>query len=827
MTQAASSVLFQLDQARNIVLTSPSVYPQVVPGVIGVVGGNATLELRRWGADFLAETFASPVLPAEEKQKLSLAALDTLRAYLNRKEERGEEEDGQVIKSTVQCAASVYPLVFRHTVAEKGGDAESWAKMATIKSAILRRMDSASAGVRICCVKFVARVVQVQTPGLISDPRRPEQNEISLALVPRDHPVIPPSNLEAEASGLLDRLLGVLQDNLTDALVVTATLNSLATLVHRRASVSNKVLTTILNFNPLALAGTGRMDGKDRVAIRSMARTTISFLLNVLKRNPQHPFAGRLQQRTEQLRHHLTEVFVEGREGKRKEPDEPTDGLDDSKRHRIDTEAAHGATPVQQHPYQQQTPQQQQQSQLSLQQSYPPLPPGPVTVAQLFTLSQDPNAAGFHVASIPQQIVSQLVPPLLQSIDPQRFEGAINAVRSRFLNLASSQQPPSALDAAHAANGQMSSAVGGDDDEDDYDPSSPAAFPGSQEAQFLNQLDQMAPEGEDEALAIGPFVLPPPPPLSEEERREYEVVAQERIFSQLAKLDGVKSNRSSATGNLVPGLVRVLSVGGQDREGWVGLITRLATRATFGLGDDEEEGEADGDENGMVKSEEDGTGQRDEEDDEGSLKAVTGKEGKELKRRNQSPSPFHLADRIRAALRDYVTSGFRQRIDVGIAWLNEEWYADRLALSHRQSKHNSTSTNDENTTTTTRSSPPPLHHLHNYLHHSLALLDALTPYLDVKDGRFLIRFLSELPQLGTPHLTRISKLADDPDRVAMAVQAFLYLVMFRPPVRGICLDAVEELWRANGDAKTGCERILGKWRPGVLKGEGVKGEGGG
>ncbi|KAI6885716.1 hypothetical protein KC360_g3440 [Hortaea werneckii] len=813
MAQATSSVLFQLDQARNIVLTTPSVYPQVVPGVLGVIGGAAALELRRWGADFLAETFASPVLPAEEKQKLGLPALDTLRAYLNRKEERGEDEDGQVIKSAIQCAASLYPLVFRHTVAEKGGDAESWAKMAAIKSAILRRMDSASAGVRICCVKFVARVVQVQTPGLISDPRRPEQNEISLALVPRDHPVIPPSNLEAEASGLLDRLLGVLQDNLTDALVVTATLNSLATLVHRRASVSNKVLTTILNFNPLALAGTGRIDGKDRVAIRSMARTTISFLLNVLKRNPQHPFAGRLQQRTEQLRHHLNEVFIEGREGKRKVPDEPTDGLDDSKRRRIDTEAANGATPVQQHPYQQQPSQQQQQSQLSLQQSYPPLPPGPVTVAQLFTLSQDPNAAGFHVASIPQQIVSQLVPPLLQSIDPQRFEGAINAVRSRFLNLATSQQPPSALDAARAANG--------DDEEDDYDPSSPAAFPGAQEAQVLNELDQMAPEGEDEALAIGPFVLPPPPPLSEEERREYEVVAQERIFSQLAKLDATKSNRSATTGNLVPGLVRVLSVGGQDREGWVGLITRLATRTTFGLGDEEEEGEVEGNDDGIVKSEEDATGQRDEEDDERSMKAVTGKEGKDLKKRNQSPSPFHLADRIRAALRDYVTSGFRQRIDVGIAWLNEEWYADRLALSHRQSKHNTPSTGDVNTTTTTtRSSTPPLHHLPNYLHHSLALLDALTPYLDVKDGRFLIRFLSELPQLGVPHLTRISKLADDPDRVAMAVQAFLYLVMFRPPVRGICLDAVEELWRANGDAKTGCERILGKWRPGVLKREG-------
>lgn len=102
--------------------------------------------------------------------------------------------------------------------------------MAAIKSNILRRMDTAAAGVRICCIKFVQRVIQVQTPGVIADPRvlarriapgiiyvpsltpsqRPERNEISLALVPRDHPLIPPPNLEAEASGLLDRLLDIL-----------------------------------------------------------------------------------------------------------------------------------------------------------------------------------------------------------------------------------------------------------------------------------------------------------------------------------------------------------------------------------------------------------------------------------------------------------------------------------------------------------------------------------------------------------------------------------------------------------------------------------------
>ena len=102
--------------------------------------------------------------------------------------------------------------------------------MSATKSNILRRMDTEHPGVRVCCLRFVERVVQTQTPGVISDPRvsaivylkltieltncqRPETNEISLALVPLDHPILKPANLQAEAHGLLDRALGILQEN--------------------------------------------------------------------------------------------------------------------------------------------------------------------------------------------------------------------------------------------------------------------------------------------------------------------------------------------------------------------------------------------------------------------------------------------------------------------------------------------------------------------------------------------------------------------------------------------------------------------------------------
>jgi symplekin len=98
--------------------------------------------------------------------------------------------------------------------------------MSAIKSSILRRMDTAAPGVRICCIKFLQRVVLVQTPGMV-DPRvcnmpvhilpyhayilqRPDHSDISLALVPRDHPIIPYASLEAEGHGLLDRLLDII-----------------------------------------------------------------------------------------------------------------------------------------------------------------------------------------------------------------------------------------------------------------------------------------------------------------------------------------------------------------------------------------------------------------------------------------------------------------------------------------------------------------------------------------------------------------------------------------------------------------------------------------
>lgn len=109
MALSVTEQIKQLDSARGLVLADPVLYPQIVKGILPIVGSKARLELRRWGADFLAETFASPVLAPPQKEGLALDVLQMLKDSL---EISGE--DTGVLKSIIQAAASIYGLIFRY-----------------------------------------------------------------------------------------------------------------------------------------------------------------------------------------------------------------------------------------------------------------------------------------------------------------------------------------------------------------------------------------------------------------------------------------------------------------------------------------------------------------------------------------------------------------------------------------------------------------------------------------------------------------------------------------------------------------------------------------
>jgi symplekin len=239
--------------------------------------------------------------------------------------------------------------------------------------------------------------------------------------------------------------------------------------------------------------------------------------------------------------------------------------------------------------------------------------------------------------------------------------------------------------------------------------------------QLYNRLENAPPASlalaQQPQMSLGPYIIPQPPPLSNADVFECKLLfdthvsciltntdgngAINRVFESLSALDDITVKGNKPSFNRRAG-------SNQDRESWVTVVARLATRSLTGL---------EGGNSAQVKQE--------------------------------VSTTFSLSNTIRDAIHLYVIGDFRKRIDLAISWLTEEWYNDQLHV---------------------RSSGAVTPCL-TYERLVLKLIDALVPYLDAKDQKILIRFLSEIPQVNKDILERIKRLARDPERVPLAVNS--------------------------------------------------------
>ena len=377
------------------------------------------------------------------------------------------------------------------------------------------------------------------------------------------------------------------------------------------------------------------------------------------------------------------DIFDEGSR-KRGFPAELNDGLDNVKRLRLGTEAPSQLNP-------------------------PPLPPGPTSIAQLFTLSGDEGLTSFDVTQLPIDLVVRITLPVLHQINQSSLDEAINSVRSRYLTLGRTQ---------HLAAQSQVPQTNPDDEEDDYEPD---FQPIEDTEQLINKTDALAPDDILQTptdLALGPFKLPQPPPYTPEEVCRIGKSTVNRVFRMMDVLDD-----ASVAKRPKPGLNR-LAGSNYDQEAWITIIARLATRSS-------------------TESEDQNT-----EDD--MSKTVIGRE----------TSSTHLTDGIRENLWRYVVEEFRSRIQIAILWLNEEWFNDHLQVKERDAYE--------------ESKPALPSRLPHYEKWVLKVLDMIIPFLDAKD-KLLIRFLSEIPAIDEKILERVKKLARDPERVTLAVNAIQYV----------------------------------------------------
>lgn len=117
-------------------------------------------------------------------------------------------------------------------------------------------------------------------------------------------------------------------------------------------------------------------------------------------RYPKHPLLSKMQIYVERLNQPRIDT-ADDASRKRGLPSEPTDGLDNAKRVRLDA-----TTPPL----------------LRI----PPLPPGPTNYAQLFTLTQDLGLSSFDVKQLPPDLVVRIAVPLLAQVHPATLAQAVD-----------------------------------------------------------------------------------------------------------------------------------------------------------------------------------------------------------------------------------------------------------------------------------------------------------------------------------------------------------------------------------------------------------------
>lgn len=250
-------------------------------------------------------------------------------------------------------------------------------------------------------------------------------------------------------------------------------------------------------------------------------------------------------------------------------------------------------------------------------------------------------------------------------------------------------------------------------DETQKEPPDRAEAPKEEKAEEVEEEEE-----ERELLQLGKFSLPPPSPLSSQETYEIGLEAIERMFAVVDQFDKTSliSRKSKLGANR-------LAASNWDREGWITVLTRLATR---GMGSAPEEPT---------------TAEKVENGSEASPSSMV--------------APSALSTAIREKLYNFVIADFRGRMDVAVSWLNEEWYNDQVMAK--------TQVNREP----------------QYRKWMMKVMDGIFPFLESKD-RLFMRLLSEIPEVTVELMQKVKMLCLDPDRAMLGIQMLQFVDLACP-----------------------------------------------
>ncbi|KAF8074984.1 Symplekin tight junction protein C terminal-domain-containing protein [Lyophyllum atratum] len=232
---------------REQLENAPAPIPILAGTLTGLIVNAGDSLLKRWVIDLLHFAICRSSLSIDQRTQMAAQALDTLAQLV-------DDPNPAVVKVIVQTLTTVYPLLFRFLCTNRSNGA-AWNTLAACKTRIIEFLWSptSSVGVKVSAMKFVQRVILVQTRG-VSDPRLQNKNDPNLSFCPPDHPFIPVAQLENEGKKLFDGLVATLYGS-QHVDLLSALLNSWATLTKLRPGMVPMIVGHLKQWTPATLAG--------------------------------------------------------------------------------------------------------------------------------------------------------------------------------------------------------------------------------------------------------------------------------------------------------------------------------------------------------------------------------------------------------------------------------------------------------------------------------------------------------------------------------------------------------------------------------------------
>jgi symplekin len=656
----------QLNGARRIAAQDPKTYPQIVQGILPIVE-RPEAKLRQWCATFFMDAFACEDLDERTKTDMAVWCIDGVLSLL-----RDPQRDHDILKPTITVCCCMYPLLFSY-ICSNASEGVRWTKTLQIKTRVLELWDIQHLGVQAACIKFVQQVISVQSYGS-RDPRLSGQDsEVSLSSVPPGHPLIEPS-VEAEALGLLDRLLFVFSEEKISAPKITCTLNALSALIRSRPASVPKIMRTLLEFDSWQKVATVELEYK------FIDKGIKLLFTNLLRHNLVPKWTTQVQKYLVNLSESRASAKLKKRLG-----ESLPESANKRARHEQPTMPINSCTTM---------------------------PSGPSSFSSLFTLinPEDPLVS-FNARELTLDIAVNIALAGIAAANPQLLDNCLKIVKARYKSMLD-QGPVESQSNQYPMDGYV------DEDEFDVDNMAVADEAGP-------EIEDEDDDEEDKQAALIPassFHLAPPRKLSQEARISEIGKVVDRLVSYSSFTTTVLSSGAAKANK---GIDRV-AVSEWNKDTWIIIASRIVTR--------------------------------------GLCESIGGK------------------DIIRQHIFNYVMGNFRDRLEVIVSWLTEEWFNEYA-----------------------RSQQPVAENESNYYIWTSKMFDQIIPLLESDDSRGFLRLLSDVPALSRSLINKIRSLCIDPDRAQIGFRAIKFLILLKPPVKEFCLDLLEDLY-ING--KFGCKKLV-------------------